>query len=144
MHEPLLGVFRGQEDVVAVNDHTGLQAGKDLQVFVEDISADLDDVARIDEQDVVRLEGGEAVEGLVLDLHLEEISQAGNTASQKGGGVRLDGGERTGVTLRLIPSYRLGGQQGGHTGANLDHSPGLEMPDHAVQAFRIHRPERGL
>jgi hypothetical protein len=52
VHHELTGIVGRQEYVMHMHHDPRPQAGKDLQVLVEDIAADGDDVARVEEEDV--------------------------------------------------------------------------------------------
>ena len=74
VHHELPGIIGGQKHVMHMHHDSGMQAREDLQVLIEDIAADGDDVARVEEEDIAVTE---AVEELQWDLLRRPFDEAG-------------------------------------------------------------------
>ena len=87
---PLFGILRRKENIMAVNYDTRLQARQDIEVFTNHVSTDLDDVTRINEEDIILLEAAESLDGYGLDFRFKEFGEARDSATKELGGMGLD------------------------------------------------------
>ena len=107
--QPFSRILERPEDVVEVDDDARPQARQDLEELVLDVAAGLQDVARIDEQHVVRLERVVQREGNLLDRLRQQgchFPRVGKRAEQVEVGIGLDQGSARRARARSAAGSR--------------------------------------
>lgn len=137
--DPIARIFAREKNIVEVDEDTFMEAGDDFEKFVLDVAADFEDVAGIDEENVVFLEGLEFGKGDVLDGPGDEARQTGETGLEDGIGVGFDSNEIAGVgaVVGLIASDGLGGKIGGVAGTDFDDLARAILADDGVEDVRV-------
>ena len=129
-------VKRGK-DVVEVDENAGCKPGQNPQTFIQDVAIHGDDMAGIDEQDVVGLEGQEKVEGCVLHARRDEPRKAGKAALQVLRREGLDGGKLTGEAGLCIFAHRRREDHGRVAAADFNYALRFALSDEGVGHFGI-------
>src|ERR1035441_6031462 len=110
---PCLGVLEWQENVVHVNEDPIFEVGYDIEEFVVDVTAELRNMAGVDEQDIVGAQLVEDGRRCLLDRQLNAFRQVCALLKKGVPGKRLNRYQLAAV-IRVLLCVRPNRQRGHH------------------------------
>src|SRR5215813_11702458 len=143
--DPVPWILEGVEDVVEVNQDPRPDPREDVEEDPVDVAADLGDMGRIDEEDVVRLERAKESQGNVLEperIQLHPLQVSGKQELLEQLRIRLDAGDPDRPSEESVAGVQRDASR--MPGADLQDPPRLELPDHAMVEDRVAVRVRGV